>query len=361
MDVPFLSRPLKRLERTFGYRPLENYTTELLAGLLELEPGPFLDALVETLGLRLPVPPLQLSVDTEHGVGNGVVDLCITLRNPARHHVLWVEVKCYAEEHDGQLTRYQQASRRRKPQPEVLLLGRRELGARVPFLSWQQLRAHVMRSASASAPWREFIRHLEYYKLADHFDEPIGREELTGFPVNEDLQQKVARAITRTLTIHQVQFERPSYWPLREPVALRTVKRGAARDVLCARTEYSRDSPTPISIACGAWRNSHDGELQWGVRVEGGKHAGTGRIHNIWEMGKQLDLRPEWFSYTPDLIAAPRSVKNFLTISTATVAAIARSKPLTQVRNQEDAIEFLSECLNELRRTGFLPAVEHMW
>lgn len=111
-ELPSLFSPLLKYSRKGTATPLENFTTELLAGIVRRDPEPFV-AWMSTWLTNLPDGQELLGVATQVPIDSGFVDLVLRFgkreSEAQLHKEVWVEVKCGAPESGDQLARYKAA------------------------------------------------------------------------------------------------------------------------------------------------------------------------------------------------------------------------------------------------------------
>lgn len=188
------------LERLFTFAkatdrpPLENFTTEALAGAIREDPSPFLNAVARLKKLSPFRYPVEVEeVETQVTVaGGGIVDLVVTLNSGGERRVLWVEIKAHAGLHGEQLEIYVQAAKSYPASKvEVLMLCKHQLIDTVPTLRWNELLQPI--DGGSHPRWRDLRDFLEGHGVADRHDEAITAAELEIAPRAHALLGKVAR------------------------------------------------------------------------------------------------------------------------------------------------------------------------
>ena len=273
-------------------------------------------------------PSTQVSL-----AGVGILDLVLAVETQSTRGDYWVEVKVDAGESGDQLARYRQeiAARPTGQRPTLFTLSRHGLGqeAGLPALTWLDLWKAIRTTTAPPRSWRDLARFLEEENMAAADDLPILTREAAAL---EDAWSLFRKAIA---ILHPVGVRANEIWPgSRYPGDETTTRTALAnefkgRGALMVRNVTNYKVGVPVGIC------SHDGESWLAVWVEGNPRTDV----KVLEAADAAGLGDQWkraFGSSP---------------------VLARERRLVDFARGEDASDWLSAALLELRAAGLLEVI----
>jgi hypothetical protein len=198
------------LKRLYDYakvatsEPLENFTTEALAGAIRADPAPILDALGRR-GIIAPDLVRDVAAFTQVYVSvadrYGYLDLMLQLELPPGPHEVWFENKTGSPEGVGQLAFY-----RAVIDANAADGVERHLVALAPyaisrdqhhvFVSWQEV-ATAARMHATSPFWHDLVEFLEEIGMTEESTLPVTAREAAAVTDAHRLFTKTKAVLTR--------------------------------------------------------------------------------------------------------------------------------------------------------------------
>jgi len=318
------------LTRLFRYAKsasaVENFTTEVLAAAIRIDPTPWLRAL-GSIGIEIPV--VGVKVDTQVTMGDGILDLLVT---PMGARCVVVEVKINAGESGDQLRRYlewaQSPSFRADEQPHIVVLGPRQITTieGVRWLSWQTLWKEIRgpRSGGVAAHWTDLATWLEECNMADDSYEPVSLTESGTLDGAHRLLKKAARILTPA-SQHMNDVWPGSNWPNDIKSVTRQITRRFRH-----WPSYSIQHQTAYRAGLSIGIFHEDGQGWLGVWVWAPFKRPTERAH-IQKLAKLLPVGWENAPGSAELIGAYKDISEFAGAEEASAWIKGRTNELSAI------------------------------
>lgn len=321
------------LARLFRYAKsasaVENFTTEALAAAIRIDPTPLMRAL-KSIGVDIPI--VNVEVDTQVAMGDGILDLLVTTLSARR---VVVEVKVDAGESGDQLRRYLDWAHSfpADEQPHVVVLGPRQITTidGVRWLSWQTLWKEIRRSSAAAAHWLELATWLEECNMADDSYEAISPTESGTLDGAHRLLKKAARILTPA-SKHMNDVWQGSNWPTDIKSVTRQITR---RFRHWPSYSIQHQAPYRAGLSIGAFDEGGQGWL--GVWVWALFKRPAERAH-IQKLAKTLPAGWENAPASAELVGAYKNISEFA--------------------GADDASEWIKGRINELSAIGMFQLIE---